>query len=121
MTDNTVISAKAEIQKSAILSEAKDLALGNRNCVVAKKMNGIPSDTTLEAARKEFEILRRLGPHVRARMEFEMSDNLRRIVEAGVRHRHPDFDEKKIRLEVLRLMIRDKLYRQMLKGTETRS
>jgi len=54
-------------------------------------------------------------------MAFEMSDNLRRIVEAGVRHRHPDFDQKKIRLEVLRLMIGDKLYRQMLKGTETLS
>ena len=83
-------------------------------------MNGIPSDTTLDAARKEFEILRRLGPHVRARMAFDMSDSLRRIVEAGVRHRHPDFDQKTIKLEVLRLMIGDKLYRQMLKGTKTR-
>jgi hypothetical protein len=84
-------------------------------------MNGIPADTTFEAARKEFEILRRLGPQVRTRMAFEMSDNLRRIVEAGVRNRHPDLDEKKIKLEVLRLMIGDKLYMQMLKGTETRS
>jgi hypothetical protein len=83
-------------------------------------MIGIPSDTTFEAARKEFEILRRLGPQVRAMMAFEMSDNLRRIVEAGVRNRHPDFNENKIRLEVLRLMIGDKLYRQMLKGTEKR-
>ena len=82
-------------------------------------MIGIPSDTTLEAARKEFEVLRRLGPQVRARMAFEMSNNLRRIVEAGVRNRHPDFDEKKIELEVLRLMVGDKLYRQMFRGTET--
>jgi len=84
-------------------------------------MNGIPADTTLEAARKEFEILRNLGSEVRARMAIEMSDNLRRIVEAGVRYRHPDFDQKKIKLEVLRLMIGDKLYRQMLKGMGTRS
>ena len=84
-------------------------------------MNGIPADTTLEAARKEFEILWRLGPQVRARMAFEMSDNLRRIVEAGVRHRHPDFDEKKIKLEVLRLMIGDKLYRQMVTETKGQS
>jgi hypothetical protein len=54
-------------------------------------------------------------------MAFEMSDSLRSIVEAGVRNRNPDFNEKKIRLEVLRLMIGDKLYRKMLKGTETRS
>jgi len=84
-------------------------------------MNTMPADTTIETVRKEFEILRRLGPQVRARMAFDMSDSLRRIVEAGVRHRHPDFDEKKIRLQVLRLMIGDKLYRQMLKGTEKRS
>jgi hypothetical protein len=73
------------------------------------KMNGIPADTRLEAARKEFEVLRKLGPQVRARMTFEMSDNPRRTVEAGVRHRHPDFDRKKVQLEVLRLIIGDKL------------
>ena len=48
---------------------------------------------------------------MRARMAFEMSENLRRTVEAGVRNRHPDFDQKKIRMEVLRLMIGDKLAR----------
>ncbi len=78
-------------------------------------MNAIPMDTTLEAARKEFAILRELGPEVRATMAFEMSDNLRHVVEAGVRHRHPDFDEEKVKLEVLRLMIGDKLYKQMSK------
>jgi hypothetical protein len=77
------------------------------------EMSGIPTDTTLEAARKEFEVLRKLGPQVRARMAFELSDNLRDLVEAGVRHRRPDFDEEKIKMEVLRLMIGDKLYKQM--------
>ena len=47
-------------------------------------MNAIPADTTVEAVRKQFEILRRLGPEGRLKMAFEMSDNLRRIVEAGV-------------------------------------
>jgi len=79
-------------------------------------MKAIPSDTTVEVARKEFEILRRLGPEVRARMAFEMSDNLRAVVDAGVRLRNPDFDEEKVRLEVLRLMIGDRLYKQILKG-----
>jgi len=78
-------------------------------------MDSIPADTTLEAAKKQFEILRRLGPEVRLQMAFEMSDNLRQIVEDGVKHHHPDFDEKKVKLEVLRLMIGDKLYGQILK------
>ena len=75
-------------------------------------MNAIPADTTLEAVRKQFEILRRLGPEVRLKMAFEMSDNLRRIVEAGVRGRHPDYNEQKIKQGVLRLMIGERLYRE---------
>ena len=84
-------------------------------------MNGIPADTTFEMAKKDYDILRSLGPEVRAKMAFEMSEGLRRIVEAGVRHRHPDWEEKKIKLEVLRLMIGDKLYRQMIKSMRTSS
>ena len=65
----------------------------------------VPSDTTLEAARQEFEILRKLGSETRAQMSFELSDNLRDLVEAGIRLRHPEFDQKKVKSEVLRLMI----------------
>ena len=70
-------------------------------------------DTTIEAARKQFEILRRLGPEVRAKMAFELSDNLRSLVEAGVRLRHGDFDEQRVQQEVLRLMVGETLFRQM--------
>ena len=52
-------------------------------------MDEKPSDTTLDAARREFEILRKLGPEVRAEMVFKLSDNLRDLVEAGIRHRNP--------------------------------
>lgn len=76
-------------------------------------MNMIPADTTLEAARKQFEILRRLGPEVRLKMAFEMSDNLRRIVEDGVRNRHPDWDEETLRHHILYLMIGKRLYREV--------
>ena len=78
-------------------------------------MDAIPEDTTVEAAVKQFEILRQLGTEARAEMTFQLSDNLRQIVEAGVKYRHPDYDKKKVRLEVLRLMIGDKLYQQILK------
>jgi len=80
-------------------------------------MNAIPSDTTLEALKKQFEILRKLGFEVRLKMAFEMSDNLRYAVEAGVRYRHPEFNEKKVNLEVMRLMIGDRLFKRMLKDT----
>jgi DNA-binding HxlR family transcriptional regulator len=76
-------------------------------------MDAIPLDTTIDAARKQFEILRRLGPEVRLKMAFELSDNLRSLVEAGVRQRHPDFDEQRVQQEVLRLMVGETLFRQM--------
>lgn len=75
-------------------------------------MSTIPADTTIEAVRKQFEILRRMGPEARLKMAFELSDNLRGIVEAGVRGRNPSYDEQKIKQEVLRLMIGDRLYRE---------
>jgi len=81
-------------------------------------MNVIPADTTIEAAKKQFEILRRLEPEVRAIMAFELSDNLRSIAEAGVRLRHPDYDERKVKQEVLRLMIGETLFRQVYPDIE---
>jgi len=81
-------------------------------------MNTIPADTTLEAVRKQFEILRRLGPEARLKMAFELSDNLRSIVEAGVRERNPNYDEQKIKREVLRLMIGDALFKQIYPDIE---
>jgi len=81
-------------------------------------MNTIPADTTIEAVRKQFEILRRLGPEVRLKMAFELSDNLRGIVESGVRGRNPSYDEQKIKQEVLRLMIGDILFKQIYPNIE---
>ncbi len=81
-------------------------------------MDAIPSDTTIEAARKQFEILRRLGAEVRLKMAFELSDNLRSLVEAGVRQRHPDFDEQRVQQEVVRLMVGETLFRQMRPDTK---
>ena len=75
-------------------------------------MNPIPVDTSIEAARKQFEILRRLDAETRVKMSFEMSDNLRSIVEAGVRLRYPQYDEQKVNRQVMRLMIGDFLFKQ---------
>ena len=73
----------------------------------------IPADTTIEAVRKQVEILRRIGPEARLKMAFELSDNLRSIVEAGVRGRHRDYNERQIKREVLHIMIGDVLYKQI--------
>jgi len=75
-------------------------------------MELIPADTTIEALRKQFEILERLGIEGRAEMTFQLSDNLRQITESGVRLRNPQYDEQAVRREVLRITLGDELYRK---------
>ena len=67
-------------------------------------------DTTVEAAKVHAAALRRLGLEGRARMTFELSDNLRAVTEAGIRHRHPDYDEEQVRLALIRAMLGDELF-----------
>ncbi|MBN1506717.1 MAG: hypothetical protein JW955_07715 [Sedimentisphaerales bacterium] len=69
-------------------------------------------DTTPEARAKQFEVLRRIGPSGRAAMTFELGDNLRSLVKAGVRYRHPHWDDRTVEGEVIRLMIGDALFQQ---------
>jgi hypothetical protein len=75
-------------------------------------MDGIPRDTTREAFLRQIEILRGLGISGRAAMTFELGDNLRCLVEAGVRYRHPQWDDRTIERQVTRLMIGDDLFRR---------
>ena len=78
----------------------------------------VPRDTTLEAARVQFSILRKIGLEGRARMTIELSDGLRSIVESGVRGRHPDYDDKMVRLAFLRITIGEELFRQFYPDIE---
>ena len=69
-------------------------------------------DTTPEALAVQFRILRRMGAAGRAAMTFELSNTLRSLVEAGVRHRPPHWDDGTVEREVIRLMIGDELFRK---------
>ena len=69
-------------------------------------------DTTPEALAVQFRILRRMGPVGRAEMMFDLCDSLRQLVAAGVRHRHPHWDDRAVEREVIRLMIGDDLFRK---------
>ncbi len=69
-------------------------------------------DTTADALAVQTRALRRIGPGGRAAMMFELSDNLRSLVEAGVRHRHPHWESRAVEREVTRLMIGDDLFQR---------
>jgi hypothetical protein len=76
-------------------------------------------DTTPDALAVQIRGLRSLGVAGRAAMAFELSDNVRQIVMDGVRHRHPDWDETRIRREVFRLVYGDPLYNEVFGRSRT--
>ncbi|MEN6337721.1 MAG: hypothetical protein ABFE01_25995 [Phycisphaerales bacterium] len=77
-------------------------------------------DTTAEALAVQRRILHRIGPAGRLAMMFELSDNLRQLIVAGVRYRHPQWDERAVERDVIRLMIGDTLFHQAFaKGSST--
>ena len=71
-----------------------------------------PADTSAEAQRVQTEALRRLTMEERARMTFELSDNLRAVTEAGIRHRHPEYSDEQVRLALIRLMLGEELFQR---------
>jgi len=77
-----------------------------------------PYDTTIESARVQFDVLRKLDISKRADMTFELSNNLRKLTESGIRHRHPDYDEDKVRLAVLKLTLGADLFRKAIGSIE---
>jgi len=78
-------------------------------------MNLIPKDTTIEALRKQFEILERIGMEGRAEMTAELSDNLRQLIEDGVRLRHPEYNDFQVFHEVIRITAGDEIYNKLVK------
>jgi hypothetical protein len=75
----------------------------------------MPADTTADAALKEIEILRSMDTARRAAMTFELSNNLRAVVEAGIRHRNPNWDDQTVKSETMRLMLGNRLFREVMK------
>jgi len=61
------------------------------------------SDTNPRALAVHSDLYRRIGESGRARVAAELSDALRDLVDAGVRQRHPEYDDAQVHAEVLRV------------------
>lgn len=64
-----------------------------------------PADTTVEAWEVQLEILRRMSGPDRVAMAFDMTDAARALTEAGIRHRHPDWDEGQVKDALMELLL----------------
>jgi hypothetical protein len=81
-------------------------------------MPSIPYDTSLHSANVQDDVLRKMDIRQRAEMTFELSDNVRRLAEAGVRSRHPEYDDKMVGIAVTKLMIGDSLFKEVFGDIE---
>jgi hypothetical protein len=70
------------------------------------------SDTAKDSAVKQFDVLQKMDVSTRAAMTFELSDNLRSILEAGIHQRHPDYCDDDIKISAMRLTVDKNLFNQ---------
>lgn len=71
----------------------------------------IERDTRPEAHSARIAIYRRIGGPRRLALALEMSDDARAIALAGVRARHPDYDEAQAASALLHLLLGDAVFR----------
>ena len=78
----------------------------------------ISRDTDRESALQQIDVLKRLGIRGRAKMTFELSDNLRSIVVAGIRRRHPEYNQEEVTQAMLSLVLDRELFRKVFPDSE---
>jgi len=76
------------------------------------------SDTSEEARAVQLAALRRLGVEGRAKATFALNRLTRKLTMAGIRMRHPDYDEEQVKFALRRLMLGDALFREVYPGVE---
>jgi len=67
-------------------------------------------DPARDAEQKQIEILRRIGPEGRLRAAIELIRMSRKLLFEGVHKRHPDYNERQLRLETIRLTLPEELF-----------
>jgi hypothetical protein len=69
-----------------------------------------PLDTTPEAEKVQLEIFRRMGPEKRLQAGIALSRMCRELLAEGVRRRHPEYDERQVKLATIRLTLPEDLF-----------
>ena len=67
------------------------------------KESSHPTDTSRDAYELQLELLRRMPPIERLRKAFALSRQVKRMSFDAIRRRHPEFDEKAVRLKFIEL------------------
>ena len=89
---------------------------GTPNHVLPIEGAFVPLDTDRLSHDLQLDVYRRLGGTERAAIMFRLSDFARRVSLAGIRHRHPEYDDEAALLALARLRFGDDLVEQTWPG-----
>jgi len=76
----------------------------------------IPPDTSEDAWRVQAEAYRRMGGAGRSAVAFRLTTLARQAARAGIRARHPEYDDDQMRRAFLRLVLGDEVARAVWPG-----
>jgi hypothetical protein len=71
----------------------------------------IAADTSPDADAVQVEAYRRMGGTGRAQVMFRLCEMARQAAEAGIRRRHPEYDDARVRRACFRLLYGEDLAR----------
>ena len=72
----------------------------------------VAADTSPDADAVQVEAYRRMGGAARVQAMFRLTRVARGLAEAGIRSRHPEYDDGRVRLALARLLYGDDLVRR---------
>jgi hypothetical protein len=75
-----------------------------------------PWDTDAAAHEAQLRVYRAMKPETRVRIAAEMSEDVRRISLAGIRARHPDYDDERARRALFHLLLGEEAVRRLWPG-----
>jgi hypothetical protein len=81
-------------------------------------VNAVPLDTSRAAHEIQRDVYLRMGGAGRVAVMFRLTDAVRRLALAGIRARHPEYDEDRVRRAYARLVLGDALVRAVWPGRE---
>lgn len=76
----------------------------------------IAQDTSPDADAVQLDAYRRMGGAGRAQILFRLTEMARRTSAAGIRKRHPDYDDAQVMLALARLLYGDELVQSACPG-----
>lgn len=67
-------------------------------------------DTSATAEAAQLAVYRRMSGEQRVTIASTLSEDVREVARAGIRARHPDYDEESVRLALYRMLLGDELF-----------